>query len=137
MDPVKPPDQVSENKVLQTSTATLAELQYHFEGLRGLFLLALLGLVAGVLAVDVFFLRTWMVSARLQMDNQRIQVSKLKTAFKKDIEPLATNFTSSLQSFAATNQDFQPILDKYRVVLGPYMTAAPAPSLQPAAVPPK
>ena len=139
MDSATPQRDLSAPKAPEPSSATLGELQYHFEGLRGLVLLALVGLIVGTLAVDLCFLRGWMLSVRNQLDAQRAQVSKVRAAHKKDVEPIATNFLANLQNYAATNQDFQPILDKYRSALWPYMQPAAAPSttLQPVQVPPK
>jgi hypothetical protein len=137
-----PQDSASSAKMSDGSAASMEELQYNVEGLRGLFLLALFGLIAVTLAIDVCVFRRMMVSVRTHLDEQRPRVNKASADFKRITEPLARNFATSLQSFANANHDFQPILDKYRPFLYPYMMAAPSvvpssPSLKPAQVPPK
>ena len=124
MNPSNEPEDISPVKASVGSAVTVEELQYHFEGLRSLFFLALLGLILAVLAVDVFFVRRQMVAVRSQLDDQRPKINKLLADYKKGTEPLVRNFTTSLQSFAATNHDFQPILNKYR----PFLSSAGMPA---------
>lgn len=125
-------DPGSETKSAPISSVTLAELQYHFEGLRGLVFLGLIGLTAALAAIDVCFLRGSMVTVRAQLENQRAQTSKMVSSHKKEVEPIATNFLALLQAYAATDKDFQPILDKYRLFLSPYMKPGPGPAPGPA-----
>src|SRR5213594_4456106 len=129
---------LAETRPAASSAVTVEELQYHLEGLRSLFVFALVGLIAGTLAVDLFFIRPQMVSVRTQVDDQRPKVSKLIADYKKMSEPQVRNFVASLQSFAASNHDFQPILDKYRLVFAPYMApSSPAGPASTAVKPPQ
>jgi hypothetical protein len=90
------------------------------------------------LTVDLCFIRRQMVYVRAQLDDQTPKVSEKMTGFKKR-EPMVRDFIATLQTFAASNSDFQPILDRYRLVLAPYMQPAPAatPSVKPPQVPAK
>ena len=108
-------------KPIGAAPATLEELQYHFEGLRSLFVFALMGLIAMTVTIDLCFIRRQMVFAENQLKDQRPKVSEKVALYKKKTEPLVKNFTLSMQSFAASNQDFQLIFNKYRPVLWPYM----------------
>jgi hypothetical protein len=130
MNPTNPQDDLSRTGA--SSTVTVEELQYHLEGLRSLFLYSLFALIGLTLTLDLFFLRKQMVFAYTQLMDQRPKVSKMVSDYKKGTEPLVRNFTSSLQSFAASRPDFQPILDKYRLILGPYMTPSTSAPVQPA-----
>jgi hypothetical protein len=130
-----PQDDLSEPKVGHTSSVSLEELQYHFEGLRSLFIYVLVGLIAMTLTVDLCFIRKQMIVARAQLDDQRPKVSDKVASYKKQIEPRVRDFVSSVQTFAATNRDFQPVLDRYRPYLMPYLTPSPSGGSQ--AAPPK
>src|ERR1051326_3414285 len=114
--------------------ASLKELQYHFEGLRSLFLFALVALIGMTLTVDLCFIRRQMVYMRAQLEDQRPKVRDKVTGFKNR-EPMVRDFVASLQTFAPPNHVFQPILDRYRLVLAPYLQ--PAPASAPAAKPPQ
>lgn len=131
-------NETSQSKASDSPGVAVGELQYHFEGLRGLFLLALLALIAMTLTVDLCFIRRQMVYVRAQLEDQQPKVREKITGFKNR-EPMVRDFIASLQAFAATNHDFQPILDRYRVVLAPYMQPAPAgaPTAKPPPVPAK
>src|SRR5206468_5352649 len=95
-------------------TASLEELQYHFEGLRSLFFFAILALIAMTLTIDLCFIRRQMVFTHKQLEELRPKINEKVAAYKKRTEPLLKNFATSMQTFGASNQDFQPIMDKYR-----------------------
>jgi len=138
METSNPPNETSQSKASASPTVTVEELQYHFEGLRSLFLFALIALIGMTLTVDLCFIRRQMVYVRAQLDDQTPKVSEKITGFKKR-EPMVRDFIATLQTFAASNSDFQPILDRYRLVLAPYMQPAPTatPSVKPPQVPAK
>jgi hypothetical protein len=133
MQELDPKDDFSQANPGPDSTVALEELRYNFEGLRSLFLLAMLGLIVAVLAVDVFFIRRQMVFARNQAEDQRPKVNKMLADYKKGTEPLVKSFTTSMQNFAATNRDFLPIVEKYRPYLWHAMNPAAAGTSPPAA----
>jgi len=97
--------------------ASLKELQYHFEGLRSLFLFAIVALIAMTLTIDLCFIRRQMVFTHKQLEDLRPKINEKVTTYKKRTEPLLQNFATSMQSFATSNQDFQPIMDKYKPFL--------------------
>jgi len=107
------------------TTVTIQELQYHLEGLRSLFVFALIALIGMTVTVDLCFIRRQMVAAESQLQEQRPRVIEKVAAFKKRTEPLVKNFAIAMQSYAASNQDFQPIFNRYRLVLSPYLPSAP------------
>ena|ERR1051325_9823872 len=128
-----PQDDLSEPKANSVPSASLEELQYHVEGLRTLFIYVLVGLIAMTLTVDLCFIRRQMIASRAQFEDQRPKVSEKYANYKKQVEPRVRDFVSSIQAFTATNRDFQPILDRYRMYLTPYL--APSPSAGPPATP--
>jgi len=123
-----PQDDLSEAKLSQPTPVQLEELQYHFEGLRSLFIYVLVALIATTLTVDLCFIRRQMLAARNQVEDQRPRVREKVGGYNKQIEPRVRDFVGSLQSFAASNHDFQPILDRYRPFLLPYMGPASSPA---------
>src|SRR4051794_10145568 len=101
------PNETSQSKTSVSPGLALGELQYHFEGLRSLFLFALIALVGMTLTVDLCFIRRQMTYVRAQVDEQRPKVRDKITGFKSR-EPVVRDFIASLQTFAATNHEFQP-----------------------------
>jgi hypothetical protein len=83
-----------------------------------------------------------MVATETQLTEQRPRVIEKVAAFKQRTEPLVKNFAVAMQNYAASNQDFQPIFNRYRLVLSPYLPsgsggAAPSTSVQPLQAPSK
>lgn len=141
MNPSTPQSDLSPAQPRGGPSITVEELQYHFEGLRSLFLYAMVALIVLTLTLDLSFLRKQMVFARAQLDDQRPKVGKVVADFRRSTEPLIRNFTAALQTFTASHHDFQPILERYRLILSPYMgtslsaPAEPAPAKPPQAPP--
>ena len=65
---------------------------------------------------------------RDQLNETRPRVNHMYGEFRKS-EPIIREFVASLQAYAASNRDFQPILEKHRPFLQQYYTgpAVPAP----------
>ncbi len=116
MNAPNPSETVSATKVDEAPQVTAGELQYHFEGLRSLFIFVVAALIVMTLMLDVFFLRKMMIVSRNQRDEQRPRLRKVAA----DSKTLTKDFTEALEAFSVTNQDFQAILDKYRPFLLPY-----------------
>ena len=125
MNPTNPQDHPPGAGLSEESQVSIDELRYHLEGLRSLFVFALVALIVMTLTVDLFFIRRQMVNVRMQLDDQRPKVSDRVAGYKKS-EPLARNFLASLQSFTNSNPDFQPTLERYRPYLYNLMMAGPA-----------
>ena len=134
MDPTTPQDTGTAPGLSEESQVSIDELRYHLEGLRSLFVFALLALIAMTLTVDLCFIRRQMLSVRAQLEDQRPRVSEKVATFKKN-EPLARTFAVALQNFTNSNPDFQPTLERHRGLLLTLMNSAPSPAMAPS--PPK
>ncbi len=110
----------------------LEQLQAQYQSLRSTLVAMLIALVLLSFGV-ILFIGKQMTTVHARLDAFRPEAYPLTSDFQKRYEPLMRNFLSSLQWFAVTNRDYQPILDKYRTALYPYF---PPVSPAPAAVPP-
>jgi len=133
MNEANPQQTLSETKLSDASSVSTEELQYHFEGLRSLFVFALLGLIAMTVAVDVAFIRRQKMVLEDQLNILRPRLSESMAGYRKT-EPLARSFIASLQNFTNSNPDFQPVLERYRPSLWFFLTppVASSTSLAPA-----
>ena len=102
----------------------LVQLRLHVGRLRlWLFVLAATALPLFV-AVVLFFAYQARV-ARIQLRELRPQLERASNEFKHGREPNIRLFLAQLHVFATTNRDFQPILERYRPLLGQYYPLAP------------
>jgi len=109
---------------------TLEELRAQQSQFQMLFIAAQTAIVIMALFLCVFMGKQWRM-VRAQVEEQRPTVERMWGDYQKTTEPLVRNFSASLQTFAAKNRDFQPILDKYRDALRSYYPPA-GPALSPA-----
>lgn len=109
----------------------LAELREQQRLLQILLIITLAGLIVFGGAVAAFIEKQRRI-VRQNLAEQQTAVQRLISDFQRGSEPLIRNFSSALVQFASTNQDFRPILDKYRPVLSNYI-GAPLPAIRPAA----
>jgi hypothetical protein len=91
------------------------DLAAEVRGLKSLLYVALLGIIVMGVALNVF-LGKQMRLARAQLYAQQRGLD--------ESERLVQNFAVAINGFASTNQDFQPIFDKYRNVFGKYIGGA-------------
>ena len=98
--------------------------------LQRLFVATLVALILMSAAV-AFFIEKQVRLVKQQIAEQRPSLNRMMTDYQKGYEPVIRNFSSALAQFAATNRDFQPILEKYRPVLSNYF-GAPLPGAVPA-----
>lgn len=98
--------------------------------LQSLLIATLIGLVIMAMAV-AFFIEKQTRLVKQQVAEQRPTINRMMTEYQKGHEPLIRNFSSALAQFAATNRDFQSIIEKYRPVLSNYF-GAPLPVAVPA-----
>src|SRR5262245_16444846 len=110
---------------VRSSSVTVEELSVRQNQLQLLFIAALAAVVIMSLFIFVFMGKQWRL-VRAQVIEQRPTVQRMMADYQKTTEPLIRSFTASLQSFAAKNRDFQPILDKYHDALRPYFPPSPA-----------
>ena len=99
--------------------------------LQNLLLVTLIGLIVMGGGVALFIAKQ-MRMVQQNLAEQRPAVQKMMADYQQTSEPLIRNFTAALVQFAATNQDFQPILEKYRPTLSNYFRG---PGAMPAARP--
>jgi hypothetical protein len=113
------------------STPELLELRAQQRSLQNLLLVTLVALIIFGGGVALFIAKQ-MRMVQQNLAEQRPSVQRLVADYQRTSEPLIRNFSSALTQFAATNQDFRPILDKYRPILSNYL-GAPLPVARPAA----
>jgi len=98
------------------TSAALDTLRKEVDGLQKLFAVAVGAVIVLSLAIGLFtFIQ--MKIFRTQLNEQRAAAARIDSGYKEVSEPLIRNFTAAMEQFAATNKDFQPILDKYRPAL--------------------
>lgn len=88
--------------------------------LKKLFIAAILVLIIFNLGVLPFFVKQ-MRMIRNQLPNQRAVAFQMSVNISKTEAPLRA-FAAQLQTFAAANPDYRPILDRYRGRLPQYFT---------------
>ncbi|MBN2507585.1 MAG: hypothetical protein JXQ71_12910 [Verrucomicrobia bacterium] len=111
---------------------------YRLQTVMAAALVALVFLSLGI----ILFMGKQMTTLRARLAVDRQTAQRMYTDFQSNFAPKVRGFVRSLETFAATNQNFTPILEKYRSVLSPYFApaqAAPAQtgSTQAAPAPPK
>jgi len=94
-------------------SGAVGELQERFTQLQTLFVVALAAIVIMSLFICAFIGKQWRM-VRAQVEEQRPTVQKMQVDYYKTSYPLMQSFTARLQTFATTNRDFQPILERYR-----------------------
>jgi len=110
-------------------SASFEDFQRQYNTLQNLFHAALVAVILLSLGVSLFIFKQ-MRLLRSQLEEQRPGVSRLIADYQKNSEPVIRNFTSAMERFAATNRDFQPIMEKYRPLLKDFLTA-PIPAAAP------
>ena len=118
-----------------TDRAILEFLAWRHDRLHTLFQFAIAGLIVLGLAIDMFLYKQ-MNLVRAQLPAQREAVIRYTMEFQKRDDITIRSFVAKLQQFAATNQDFRPILDAYRPHLSAYFLPVPQKGGAAAAQPP-
>ena len=95
------------------------DLAAEVRGLKSLLYIALLALIVLGAAVD-FYLGKQMRIVQRQFYTQQKST--------EDAERLVRKFVAAMEAFAATNKDFQPILEKYRPAFGSQARTNPSAS---------
>jgi len=117
------PDTPASSDLIQAVAALRVQLQAT---------LVILIMITG--ALNLYLLRQY-VALRKDVALLEPQVSQMMALYDKVTIPLARTFLGQLNEFARQHPDFQPILDRYRV-LTPPATGAPPAATGPAATPP-
>ena len=114
---------------------TVQEVEQQCQDLKTILTATLVALLVLGFSVNLYLAKQ-MRMVRAKIGESRPVVQRMEAEFRTK-EPNMRNFVNALQSFALANRDFQPILDRYRVVLPQYlMTANPVSSTPPGIVVP-
>src|SRR5713226_520843 len=133
MDPFHSQADFVQSKPAASLAGELEELQEQQRSLQALFVVALAALIVLCLGVDLYLFKQWrMVKAQL-VEQGRV-VNNIAAEFHQSREKNIRSFVSQLETFAKSNRDFLPILEKYRPALNQYFTSPP-PVPVPAPVP--
>ena len=100
---------------------TVQEVEQQCQDLRTLLTATFIALLVLSLSVNLFLAKQ-MRQIRAKVTETRPVIARMQAEFRKK-EPNMKNFVNSLQSFAAANRDFQPILERYRAMLPQYMSS--------------
>jgi len=133
MDASDPQADFLQSKPAANLASELEELQEQQRSLQALFVVALAALVVLCLGVDLFLFKQWRM-LKAQLAEQERVVNNIAAEFHQSREKNIRSFVGQLETFAKSNRDFLPILEKYRPALGPYFTSPP-PLAAPAPVP--
>jgi hypothetical protein len=102
----------AEGDLLESQPAPIAnpvkELEASLEALKRLFLVAMFGVIFLALSVNVYLLRQTREALR-----RFAEARNVVTHYEQVQKPFIQNFAGSLQLFAKTYPDFQPIVDRY------------------------
>ncbi len=133
MDASDPQAAFVQSKPAASLANEVEELQEQQRSLQTLFVVALGALVVLCLGVDLYLFKQWrMVKAQL-VEQGRV-VNNIAAEFHQSREKNIRSFVNQLETFAKSNRDFLPILEKYRPALNQYFTSPP-PLAVPAPVP--
>lgn len=101
---------------------TISELEQQCHDLRTLLSATFVALLVLSLAVNLFLAKQ-MRMIRAKVTEARPVIMRMQAEFQRK-EPNMQKFVSSLQSFATTNPEFQPILGRYRQVIPQYFSSS-------------
>lgn len=112
---------------------TMGELEQQCHDLRSLLNAAFVALLVLSVAVNLFLAKQ-MRMIRAKVVEARPVIVRMQAEFQRK-EPNMQKFVSALQSFAATNPEFQPVLGRYRQVIPQYFSSSIAVMNAPQAAP--
>ena len=124
MDAPQSPEQPTPRPNEPTDRAVLEFLAWRYDRLQTLFHFAIVGLIIMSAALNVFLYKQ-MRLVRVQLPGQREATLRQAMEFNKRDDITIRSFVNRLQDFAATNQDFRPVLDFYRPHLSAYFLPVP------------
>jgi hypothetical protein len=94
----------------QNPNTNREDLRQQYEGLRKLFVVALIAMLILSGALTIFLFRQW-VFLRKDLESLRPQIA----AIKKTEEPQIQNFVNLMIGYGRTDPNFKPILAKYKL----------------------
>ena len=110
-------------------TVALEELEQKFQDLRTLLTASLVALLVLSCSLNLFLAKQ-MRQVRTKVTESRPLVARVQAEFQRK-EPRMKEFINALQSYAASNRDFQPVIDRYRTALSSYLVRPMAVSTTP------
>src|SRR6266496_5328924 len=132
MDPASRQPELLQPRPTSLPTITVEEVEQHCQDLRTLLMASFVALLVLSLSVNLFLAKQ-MRLVRGKLSESRPVVQRMEAEFKKK-EPNMKNFLNALQTFAAGNRDFRPVLDRYRASLPQYFLIPVALSSKPSGV---
>jgi NifB/MoaA-like Fe-S oxidoreductase len=132
-EPPPPPQSESKARPISLPGVSVEELEQQCQDLRTLLHATLVALVVLTLGVTLFLAKQ-MRSMRYEVTEMRRLMQRLDQEFKVK-EPKMKSFVSVLQAYTLTNQDFAPILNRYRSALPQYFMSPVSVTTMPAPVP--
>ena len=130
--PLEPQPELPRQRPTAFPTVTVQELEQQCQDLRTLLMATFVALLVLSLSLNLFLAKQ-MRQVRAKVSESRPMIKRMEAEFQRK-EPNMKTFINALQSFAAANRDFQPVLDRYRTVLPQYMVAPVAINTTPAGV---
>ena len=127
MNPSDPQGDLLQPAPAQDPLAVAYALQQQLADVRSMLTATFITLIILAAGLDLFIAKQWSM-VQLQLAETRPQVARMATQFQREREPNIRAFLAQLQTFAAQNRDFQPVLEKYRIVLPQYL-GAPVPAM--------
>ncbi len=127
MDTPLPPESESSQPAPQIQRptviprVTLQEVEQQCHDLRTLLTATFIALLVMSMSVNLFLAKQ-MRQVRAKVSETRPAMARMNAEFRKK-EPRMKDFVNALQTFAAANRDFQPVLDRYRAALPQYLSA--------------
>jgi hypothetical protein len=112
------------------SAEEIGRLKRQFHVLRTLVMGTLIGALVLSTGVGIFCFKQ-LRQVRNQLADARANLGRASNEFRKVREPALRSFLGSLQAFAQSHRDFQPVLDRYKPILYEYYPR-PGPALSPA-----
>lgn len=131
-EPLEPQPELPRQRPTVFPTITVQELDQQCQDLRTLLMATFVALLVLSLSLNLFLAKQ-MKQVRAKVSESRPVVKRMQEEFQRK-EPNMKSFINALQSFAAANRDFQPVLDRYRSVLPQYMVTPVAINTTPAGV---
>jgi hypothetical protein len=124
MDTPESPQAPAANAAEPTDRAVLEYLAWRHDRLQTLFQFAVAGLIILSAALNIFLYKQ-MRLVRIQIPSQREATIRFTMEFNKRDDATIRSFVTRLEQFSATNPEFRPILDHYRIPLSAYFLLVP------------
>jgi hypothetical protein len=132
MNPLDPQPDLPRQRPTSLPSITVHELEAQCQDLRTLLTATLVALLVFSVGVNLFLAKEQRI-VRQKLAALRPMVFDLTAQFRNK-EPNMKAFLSALQTYAYSNPDFQPVLERYRVAIPQYFVGTVALSSIPAGI---